>query len=180
MFDYYKAWDKFSKVEAEGVEKEDQPEEEEILEAKNPTPIPEKQLNQMEMMQRTSGARPNTKIVIKGGTVQKSNMADLMKTQGNAFFMSLEYEKAIDCYTRCLPHIPESDHNLHTIVFSNRAQCHIKLRKYESAFTDADEAIKWDPNHLKSIQRRGTAAYYTQRLRQARKDFMHSLSIEYS
>jgi len=33
---------------------------------------------------------------------------------------------------------------------------------------------------LKSIQRRGTAAYYTQRLRQARKDFVHTLSLEYS
>jgi len=33
---------------------------------------------------------------------------------------------------------------------------------------------------LKSIQRRGTSAYYTQRLRQARKDFIHSLSLEYS
>ena len=41
-------------------------------------------------------------------------------------------------------------------------------------------ALSIDANHLKSIQRRGTAAYYTQRLRQARKDFMHSLSIEYS
>jgi len=33
---------------------------------------------------------------------------------------------------------------------------------------------------LKSIQRRGTAAYFTKRLRVARKDFMHSLSIEFS
>ena len=94
--------------------------------------------------------------------------------------MSLEYEKAIDCYTRCFPHIPDSDHLLKTVVLSNRAQCQIKLKKYELAFQDADAAIKVDPNHLKSIQRRGTSAYYTQRLRQARKDFMHSLSIEYS
>lgn len=55
------------------------------------------------MMKRSSGARPNTKIVIKGGTVKKNSMADQLKAQGNAFFMSLEYEKAIDCYTRCLP-----------------------------------------------------------------------------
>jgi tetratricopeptide (TPR) repeat protein len=80
------------------------------------------------MMQRTSGAKPNTKIVIKGGTVKKSNMADTLKQQGNAFFMSLEYDKAIDCYTRCLPHIPESDHLMNTIVYSNRAQCYIKLK----------------------------------------------------
>jgi len=27
-------------------------------------------------MQRTSGAKPNTKIVIKGGTIKKSSMAE--------------------------------------------------------------------------------------------------------
>lgn len=52
-----------------------------------------------------------------------------------------------------------------TVVFSNRAQCYIKLKKYEDAYKDADCALKHDPNHLKSIQRRGTAAYYTSRLR---------------
>ena len=55
------------------------------------------------MMKRTSGARPGTKIVIKGGSVKKNSQADTLKAQGNAFFISLEYEKAIDCYNRCLP-----------------------------------------------------------------------------
>ena len=72
MFDYYKAWDKFTKDE---VEKEES--DEEVLEAKNPT-FEEKAAptSQAEMMQRTSGARPNTKIVIKGGSVKKNTMAD--------------------------------------------------------------------------------------------------------
>ena len=54
------------------------------------------------------------------------------------------------------------------------------MKNYEKAFQDADQALKSDQNHLKSIQRRGTAAYYTQRMRQARKDFIHSLSIDYN
>ena len=73
------------------------------------------------MMQRTSGARPNTKLVIKGGTIKKSGQADQLKIQGNAYFASLEYEKAIDCYDRCFPKIDDSDHNLKTIVLSNTA-----------------------------------------------------------
>lgn len=76
--------------------------------------------------------------------------------------------------------MPESDHTLRTVVYSNRAQCYIKLKKYENAYADADKALKYDPSHLKSIQRRGTSAYYTGRFRQARKDFMHVLSIEYT
>jgi len=92
----------------------------------------------------------------------------------------LEYDKAIDCYDRCFDKIDDSDHNLKTIVLSNKAQCYIKLKKYSKAYDQADLAIKFDPNHLKSIQRRGTAAYYTQKYRQARKDFMHSLTLEFS
>lgn len=134
MFDYYKAWDKFAKDEEGKVEQG----KDEYLEAKNPKPEADRPFTQAEMMRLTSGARPNTKIVIKGGTVKRSGMADQLKQQGNAFFISLEYEKAIDCYTRCIPHIPESDHSLRTIVYSNRAQCYIKLKKYELAFQDAD------------------------------------------
>lgn len=66
------------------------------------------------------------------------------------------------------------------VVYSNRAQCQIKLKKYECAFQDASLALSHDPNHMKSINRHGTAAYYTNRLRIARKDFNHSLSIEFS
>lgn len=131
-------------------------------------------------MQRTSGAKPNTKIVIKGGTVKKNSQADFLKQQGNAFFNSNEHEKAIDSYNRCIPNIPDSDHSFRTIVYSNRAQCYIKLKKYENAYQDANTALNYDANHLKSIQRRGTAAYYTQRLRQARRDFLRALALEYS
>lgn len=92
----------------------------------------------------------------------------------------MDYERAIEKYTRCIPEVPESDHTLRTVVYSNRAQCFIKLKKYENAYNDADKALKYDPSHVKSIQRRGTSAYYTGRFRQARKDFMHVLSIEYT
>lgn len=132
------------------------------------------------MMQRTSGARPNTKVVIKGGTIKKNTLADQLKAEGNALFSSLDYDRAIEKYTRCISEIPESDHTLRTVVYSNRAQCYIKLQKYENAFLDADKALQYDPNHMKSIQRRGTSSYYTGRFRQARKDFMHVLSLEYT
>lgn len=131
-------------------------------------------------MRPTSGARPNTKIVVKGGTVKKSSRADELKQQGNAFFMSSLFDKAIDCYTDAIVHIPESNHQLRCLVYSNRAQCHLKLKKYEKAYQDADKALEYDANHLKSVQRRGTACYYTKRYRQARRDFTRSLALEYS
>ena len=99
LIDYYKAWDKFAD---EAVNKED--DDSEIIPVDKIKPEKERDgpMSQAEMMQRTSGAKPNTKLVIKGGTVKNNTMADMLKQQGNAFFMSLEFEKAIDCYTRCL------------------------------------------------------------------------------
>ena len=127
MFDYYKAWDKFTKETDD-----DNNDLNDFEEAKNPTPVPDKVCNtQAEMMQRTSGAKPGTKMVIKGGTVKQNNMADTLKQQGNAYFIGMDYEKAIDCYTRCIPHIPDSNHELRTIAYSNRAQCNIKIKRYE-------------------------------------------------
>ena len=178
MFDYYKNWDKFTKEE---VDKADDEPEGDFIPATQPEALEQpKPTSQAEMLKRTSGARPNTKMVIKGGTIKQSSQADTLKLQGNAFFLSLEYDRAIDCYTRCLAHIDESNHQLFCVVYSNRAQCQIKLKKYETAFQDASQALSHDPNHMKSIQRRGTSAYYTNRLRVARKDFTHSLSIDFS
>jgi len=103
LIDYYKAWDKFADAELQKEDDDDENNDGEIIPALNPKPEKERgPMSQAEMMQRTSGAKPNTKIVIKGGTVKKNSMADQLKQQGNAFFMSLEYEKAIDNYSRCL------------------------------------------------------------------------------
>lgn len=69
----------------------------------------------------TSGARPNTKIVVKGGTVKYVAEAEILKQQGNSYFVSLDFSNAIDCYTRCLEKIPENDNEMKKIVLSNRA-----------------------------------------------------------
>ena len=188
MFDYYKAWDKFALEQEDKVDKadsdqsdQDEPNEDGFIPARNPKPEKEQgPMSQAQMMQRTSGARPNTKIVIKGGTVKKSSRADELKQQGNAFFMSGLFDKAIDCYTDAIPHIDESNHQLRCLVYSNRAQCNLKMKKYEKAYLDADKALEYDGNHLKSVQRRGTAGYYTKRYRQARRDFVRALGLEYS
>jgi hypothetical protein len=54
------------------------------------------------MMRLTSGAAPNTKIVIKGGTQSQHANAEHLKSQGNSYFQSMDYQNAIDSYTRCL------------------------------------------------------------------------------
>jgi lipoprotein NlpI len=46
---------------------------------------------------------------------------------------------------------------------------------YQKAYDDADAALKIDPTHLKSIGRRGTAAYYIKNFKQAKMDFLVGL-----
>lgn len=128
MFNYYKNWDKFTDDALAELDKEDKDSDSDIetdgqfqevkkikFEEEN------EELTQAKMMQRTSGAKPNTAMVIKGGTIKKNTLADQLKAEGNALFASLDFEKAIEKYTRCIPEVPESDHNLRTIVYSNRA-----------------------------------------------------------
>jgi hypothetical protein len=63
MQDYYKAWDRFNVDDALGSDEEDNKSKSKIT-YKEPAP-PQ---SQADMMKLTSGAAPNTKIVIKGGT----------------------------------------------------------------------------------------------------------------
>jgi hypothetical protein len=37
------------------------------------------------------------------------------------------------------------------IVLSNRSQSYLKLRRYQEAENDADEALIIDPDHIKSL-----------------------------
>lgn len=101
MFDYYKAWDKFSNEVDPDIDQDSSSASN--LQAKNPVfkeePRPQ---TQAEMMKPTSGARPNTSIVVKGARQRQISIAEEFKIQGNSYFSSLDYSKAIECYTRCL------------------------------------------------------------------------------
>lgn len=179
MPDYYKAWDKFGKAL-------DDIDDDEVEMAKNPTAVDVKgPANAAEMMARTSGAAPNTSIVIKGGLRKQVTLAEEFKGQGNSYFISLEYSKAIDCYNKCLKAIedfpgksPEADREMKMLVLSNRAQAYIKLKVYNKAYDDAHAALQIDHKHLKSVGRRGTAAFYLKKFKQAKLDFLHGLQLE--
>jgi tetratricopeptide (TPR) repeat protein len=142
MPDYYKAWDKFGKAL-------DDIDEDEVSVATNPKAVDVKgPQNAQEMMARTSGAAPNTSIVIKGGLRKPVTLAEEFKSQGNSYFISLEYSKAIDCYNKCLKAIDDlptnnldQDQEMRKVVLSNRAQAYIKLKVYYKAYDDAHAAL---------------------------------------
>lgn len=64
------------------------------------------------------------------------------------------------------------------LVLSNRAQAYIKLKVYNKAYEDAHAALQLDHQHIKSVGRRGTAAFYLKKFKQAKLDFLHGLQLE--
>jgi len=62
-----------------------------------------KQKQQEDFLKATSGARPNTSLVIKGGSkVTDLVKINIVKDKGNIHFKLQEYEKAIQLYTEAL------------------------------------------------------------------------------
>ena len=62
--------------------------------------------------------------------------AELDKQDGNKHFRRGEFPQAIKCYTRCIAANPRN-----AIVYSNRAQAHIKLKNFLKAEEDCTSAI---------------------------------------
>ena len=117
------------------------------------------------------------------------SVAEEFKAQGNSYFVSLEYSNAIDCYSKSLIALDEMLANpssvqvadpkeFRKLVLSNRAQSYLKLKAYHKAFADADAALQLDPVHVKSLGRRGTACYYLDKFRQAKRDFVVALGLD--
>lgn len=54
----------------------------------------------------------------------------------------------------------------------------MKLKAYTKAYEDADNALKIDSSHFKSLGRRGTANYYLGKVKQAKIDFIGALKSD--
>lgn len=68
-----------------------------------------------------------------------------LKEQGNRLFSGRHYDDAAQCYTKAIiknPTVPT--------YFTNRALCHLKLKKWAQAITDCRRAVELDPNLVKA------------------------------
>jgi tetratricopeptide (TPR) repeat protein len=200
MPNYYNKWDNFDSEKASeavenntgmGFDKTLSKSGEEITGcSKNektyePSPIDDdlteeerKQIEKDKFLKGTSGAKPNTKMVVKGGANPTPlSKIESMKRQGNTYFTSLEYEKAVECYTKCLEMNPD-DIDIKVVLYSNRAQCSINLKNYGVAEKDALSALRLDKTHVKSLFRHGTALYYLKKYKESKHEFNNLLRLD--
>ncbi|CAM9815051.1 unnamed protein product, partial [Laminaria digitata] len=90
---------------------------------------------------------------IAGGTVVASrDLEREERERGNAKFGRGKFDEAIKSYTRCVGMNRKS-----SLAFSNRAMAYLKLKEFGKSEADSDAALRIDPRHVKSLQRRATA-----------------------
>jgi len=97
---------------------------------------------------------------------ERTARSDDLKQQGNTYFKEKQYHKAAYFYSCALIFTPSNE-----VLFSNRAQCRLKLEEYGSALHDADAAIQCNPNFVKGHYRKGCALMAMTRYKEAAQAF---------
>lgn len=91
---------------------------------------------------------------IKGGRSANSDL-ERLKDSGNLAFTSHQYHEAISIYKKCLGMNPGDA--LKVILYSNQAECFLRLRNADKAEESASMALEVDSKHVKSYLRRAKA-----------------------
>ena len=78
-----------------------------------------------------------------------------LKELGNAAFKQKKYEDALRCYSQAIAFAPGKmeDKELETTLYSNSAECYLRLKVPEQAITMAEKALAVSPDHAKSLNR---------------------------
>ncbi|KAH8246738.1 hypothetical protein KR038_002767 [Drosophila bunnanda] len=78
-------------------------------------------------------------------TYSTTNFSDQqLKEQGNCLFAARKYDDAINCYSKAIIKNPTN-----ATYFTNRALCHLKLKRWELCCQDCRRALDIDANLLK-------------------------------
>ena len=112
-------------------------------------------------------------ITIKQRSDQKKAQAEALKNKGNHLFKNKIYIEAEQCYSMALELHPGC-----RILWTNRAICRNKMRKFDEAISDCDSALTLDPKCFKSIVQKGNAFVNSGRYDLARKCFESLRKLE--
>lgn len=100
-------------------------------------------------------------------------LVGMLKREGNQKFWSGDTKDAMEKYTRALNLCPLRMRKERTVLYSNRAQCHLILKDAESAISDTTRALSLSGEatpHIKSLWRRSQAYDMNGQARQSLMD----------
>jgi len=106
------------------------------------------------------------------GKEQKRDTWENLKEEGNKLFAHRKYEQASKQYSKALQKAPSND-----VLFTNRALCKMKMKKFDDAAIDAREAISLQPMSVKGHYLLGQALYQLERYDESLKSLQTAQSL---
>lgn len=109
----------------------------------------------------------------KAAFMKGMSKAEILKTQGNEEFKAGQGEQAIKTYTSAIEACSTSEKDLAIKVdcYANRAACYRQLYQDQEVVRDTTEALKINPNHVKSLIRRAQGYEQMEKYQEALADF---------
>eukprot|EP00037_Helgoeca_nana_P006334 m.58424 g.58424 ORF g.58424 m.58424 type:complete len:1374 (+) comp17222_c0_seq1:263-4384(+) len=98
--------------------------------------------------------------------------AERIRKEGNAVMLKTDYSRAATRYTQSLNTYAT------TSARNNRAQCWIKLERYDDAIADADAVIALEPDNIKALLRKATALVRVGRIAEGRETASKVLALQ--
>ena len=95
------------------------------------------------------------------------------KRKGNEQFVKSKFGEAIGHYTNALDLVADIkgfDPKQRSILYANRAECLIRLKRYNEALSSCDDALKYDASNIKARFRRAKANERLNKPRESLKD----------
>ncbi|XP_018427562.1 PREDICTED: tetratricopeptide repeat protein 12 [Nanorana parkeri] len=108
-------------------------------------------------------------------TEPKSEMSQALKDLGNEAYAKGNYENAIQRYSEGLEKLRDMQ-----VLYTNRAQAHIKLQQYQNAITDCEWALKCDGKCLKAYVHMAKAFLGLKKFEEARTWYQKIMDIDSS
>ncbi|XP_071447719.1 dnaJ homolog subfamily C member 7 [Hetaerina americana] len=105
--------------------------------------------------------------------INGEELAEIKKENGNEFYKSQNYKKALSYYTEAIDICPEN-----ASYYGNRSACYMMLRQYQNALDDARKSISLDPDFVKGHIRLAKCAIALGDIVSAEQALARSLQLE--
>merc|ERR1711862_1060684 len=109
-----------------------------------------------------------------GGTNDDFETASDLKMQASDFKSSGKLEEALEKYTAAILAAQPS-----ALLYANRADVLLKLKRAKHAVRDCDEALKINPDSAKALRIRGVAKKELEMYEEALKDLSQAQAVDY-
>ncbi|KAH8583668.1 TPR Domain containing [Cryptosporidium sp. chipmunk genotype I] len=108
----------------------------------------------------------------------EKELVESIKREANELFSKGEFQEAIQRYTQAILNCPEDEKRLMSVLYSNRAACHIMLDNIDSALVDSNDAIEFDDTYTKAYLRRFTVLEKKEKWHDALRDINKAFELD--